>query len=756
MSHRVPQSDLTESQQQAVEHFEGPLLVLAGPGSGKTRVITRRIVRLIERGVDPREILAITFTNKAAREMAERVALLLPGSRVWVTTFHRFGARLLRQHAEAVGLRRNFTIYDSTDQKQLIRQIIGDLDHDAVKNSPGQVASRISLIKNRLILPEEFAQSVENSYQNISDRVVAQVYSEYRRALLASNAVDFDDLLLHVVMLLHENPDLRHRYDERFRFILVDEYQDTNLAQYSIVSALSQDHQNLCATGDPDQSIYGWRGADVSNILRFEQDYPQTTTVRLEQNFRSTKSILRSADSLIAHNLRRKQKSLITDNPEGRPVELLQAESAADEAEGIASFIREQVGEGNRRWGDFAILYRVNALSRRLEIACMRQGIPFQVAAGVAYYERAEVKDLLAYLRLVLNPSDQTSFRRVVNTPIRGIGKQTQAKLLRFAEVEKLTPLEAAAQADRIPKLSKRAVFALKRFSDLMNEFSLSDSGSVEGLLTRIIERTGYARQWEDSRMEEDVQRRSNVNELVAAARQYDETQDDEPSLEGFLETTSLVSDVDAVDPEAGRVTLMTMHAAKGLEFPVVFILGVEQNLIPHERSLKNNDPWELEEERRLLFVAMTRAREELYLTATRLRDIRGTLMPTIPSIFLNEMELVRSGLGREVEDDPRGRFEAAMAARRSAAPQGDTPPAKPEKPLLTTAASLLEGSAPPTDSGLTFTVGMLVRHPQKGLGTVVAANPVGTLRTVTVEFENGDRASFVTRKCPLQPVGVR
>jgi len=484
--------DLTPSQRVAVDHLDGPLLILAGPGSGKTRVITRRIARMIDRGVSAYEILAITFTNKAASEMQQRVADLLPRQRVWVSTFHKFCARILRRRAEAVGLQSNFTIFDTTDQRQLIRQILRELDIDAVACPPARIASRISRAKNHLMTADDFVGRYSELIGNHHDAVVARVFPRYQRELLKSNAVDFDDLLIHVVTLLTENPELRRTLDERFRYCLVDEYQDTNQAQYRIMRALSQDHPNLCVTGDPDQSIYGWRGAQIENILKFEADYPTATVVRLEQNFRSTKRILRAADNLIVHNHYRKEKRLVTDNPQGAPVELLTFADATQEADAIAQGIRRQLDSGTRQASDFAIIYRVNALSRMVELSLSRQGIGFQVAAGLAFYERAEVKDMLAYLRLIENPNDEIAFRRVVNTPRRGIGRTTLQRLSEWAATNGLGLLDAAGRAAEHPDLSKRAVTLLTSFSQMMTGIAQSAFGTVAELLERVIAETGY------------------------------------------------------------------------------------------------------------------------------------------------------------------------------------------------------------------------------------------------------------------------
>ncbi|MCH7688805.1 MAG: ATP-binding domain-containing protein, partial [Planctomycetes bacterium] len=520
--------------------------------------------------------------------------------------------------------------------------------------------------------------------------------------------------------------------------------------------------------GDPDQSIYGWRGAQIDNILRFERDYPNAVVVRLEQNFRSTKQILRAADSLIVHNVHRKAKSLVTENPEGEPIRLPLFEDGRQEADCIAAEIRSMVESGERTYSDFALFYRVNALSRELEQALARHRVPFQVASGVAFYQRAEVKDMLAYLRLVHNPADRTAFLRIVNTPRRSIGKTTQSRLAEWADAQGLTLLEAAAQAEEHPNFSKRSVKALQAFADFITEFSLADSGSVEALLQTIIGRTGYTLPWQDSLLEQDQQRLANVMELVTAARQYDEMFADDPTLEGFLEAAGLAGEVDNVDESAGQVILMTLHAAKGLEFPVVYLIGVEQNLIPHERAIQTDSLRDMEEERRLLFVGMTRAEERLVLTRTRMRNVRGRPLDSIPSDFLFEMNLEiddgfldQSGLQTEFGDEPDD-------------PESDDPSVHPEQPdclslenskpnengpgklpKLMTGADLLERTSESVDVPRGFSVGMQVRHPQYGLGKVVTVRGFAKRRTVSVEFDNDcGNKTFQISKCPLQPVG--
>lgn len=798
--------DLTVSQRQAVEHFEGPLLVVAGPGSGKTRVITRRIARLIERGVHPSEILAITFTNKAARVMSERVQALLPRSFVWVSTFHRFCARLLREHAAVVGLRSNYSIYDVSDQLSLLKEVLSDLDFDAAHFPPSKLLGRISKAKNDLISADDFAARHAGMVGTHIDAVVSRVYPAYQQRLLQANAVDFDDLLLHVSRMLVENEELRRSLDERYRFILVDEYQDTNRAQYQIVAALSQIEPNLCVTGDPDQSVYGWRGAQIENILRFEKDFPNVALVNLEENFRSTPEILATADQLIQHNTRRKAKCLIPTRPSGEPVQLRQYLDGQDEAASISAEIHSLVTSGKQNWSDFAIFYRVNSLSRSLETALSRWKIPYQVAGGVAFYERAEIKDVLAYLRLIENARDRVAFLRVVNAPARGVGKSSLTRFLQWVDAEGQELLDAARHSERVPGLSKKAAVGLRAFAALIDEFSQlaanpfgDDAGSTEfnfddienksaesapehgpvsTIVRAVLERTGYYRQFEGSIEEEDVQRKSNVDELLSSASLYDaqmaETEE-VATLGGFLETASLVQDVDSLSDDSGAVTLMTLHAAKGLEFPNVYLIGVEQNLIPHERSLRENDRLPLEEERRLLFVGITRAQERLVLTHTLRREMHGRTLSTITSDFIQELFVEKHSVneiefadessafdGFEPDPDPGDDHDEiavqhpdyATTFRRK---KGKTTKRKPPiNPHLTTGAALESGSREGVALPLGFAVGMQVRHPRYGLGTVVEVSGFSRMRTVTVEFNTESRReSFVAAKCPLQPVGL-
>ena len=746
-------SDLTSDQQRAVEHIQGPLLVLAGPGSGKTRVITRRIRHLLDSGISAANVLAITFTNKAAREMGQRVLKLAPDSNVEVSTFHSFCARLLRRYGNAVGLEPNFTILDQTDQRQLIRQILLESDFDPTTYKPSAVLSKISRLKNDMLTPEQFSMHLDERVGQPLDMIVSQVFPKYVKRLLDTNCADFDDLLTHVVHMLQDNPELSQTLDRRYKYILVDEYQDTNAAQYRIVAMMSQEHPNLCVTGDPDQSIYGWRGARIDNILRFEAEFSGTSVVRLNQNFRSTPQILSAADSLIGHNRRRKPRTLTTDNSTGPEVELLRLTDQDAEADFIAGDIAAKVQNEGRSYDDFAIFYRVNALSRQFELAFGRHHVPFQLSSGYAFYQRAEIKDLVAYLRLIENPSDETAFLRVINTPPRGIGEKTQQKLLRTSQEFGCSPIEAARNVDRL-SIKGAALKSVRRFVKMIDDLAESDTSEVTELLQRIIEVTGYVSDWLSPENEVDQQRISNVQELVNAARQYELHTDDESdvSLAGFLESCALVNDGDNLEQQSGNVTLMTLHAAKGLEFPVAYIVGIETGLLPHERSLSEGDSFRsIEEERRLLFVGMTRAKEELYLTETQTRMHRGNTRSTIRSPFLDEIEpQVRDLTGGQTVSDPvRSAKEKLREQLRNRSP---------DAPLITTAADLLNGTMKPAEIPSAeipggFEVGMLVRHPRYGRGTVTAIAGMSRRRTVTVKFNNDRIETFVANKSPLQPL---
>lgn len=748
---------LTPAQMEAVQHLDGPLLILAGPGSGKTRVVTHRIAYLLGQGVAASEILALTFTNKAADEMRQRLESLARRQPVWMGTFHRFCSRLLRQHAELVGLQENFSIYDTQDSHQALKLAIRDLNLELTHTSPESIAHAISWAKNELITAEHYQPRLGSSMGG----VVAQVYPAYQRRLLTANAVDFDDLLLHVATLLRENPELRRMLDERFRYILVDEYQDTNLAQYAIVRALSIDHPNLAVTGDPDQSIYGWRGANLSNILDFEKDYPNVRIVRLEQNYRSTPNILRVADQLIAHNCKRKEKRLYTDRPEGAAVRMAIYPTSRDETDDIARRIASDVHSGRRRLRDIAILYRVNALSRSIENSLRLHQLPYQIINGVEFYQRREIKDILAYLHLLNNPSHDAALLRVINTPPRKIGKKTVERLIEHSRQLRCPLLETARQAGLIATLTGPAAVAVAKFVSLVDRLSVLITRPLEELLKEVLVESGYHDWLAASESDDDQERLANIEELLTDAREFDEQNPEASGLEEFLEQKSLVADTDAWEDEADQVTLMTMHAAKGLEFPVVYIVAVEEGLIPHERSRENSD--KLEEERRLLFVGITRAAEELQLSLSQYRTFRGDRRPTISSQFLMElpraeMQLIEPADFRSDDFEADGPASFPWESDSFEADSNATAPTEAADDVDVHVDGMWdEPAAIPRRYPVNgFRLGMVVDHPDYGSGRIVGLSGAGQKRTATVDFfGDSGQHTFRLAHCPLVPTDL-
>ncbi len=711
---------LTEPQQAAVRHTDGPLLVLAGPGSGKTRVITRRAAFLARTVARPEQILAITFTNKAAAEMAERMARLGVGRGLTCSTFHAFCARLLRTYADRAGLNPNFSIFDEADQAAAMRSAVQRAGLSTENYSPARMLEAVGRCKNDMILPEECARTATD----FAGRAVAAIYEQYQAVLAAQNALDFDDLLVRAALLLGEDPRLRDALQERFRYVLVDEYQDTNHAQYLIARGLSLDHRNLCVTGDPDQSIYAWRGANIGNILRFEEDFPDARVIRLEQNYRSTPQILRAAGSVIRRNRGRKPLELWTSNADGPPVRVVQCESGEQEAAFVASEIRAHAEAGGT-FGQVAVFYRTNSLSRQIETALQQARISYQVARGVAFFQRREIKDVLAYLKLIVNPADAVALTRIINVPARGIGDATVAALLKQAEAAGRPALELAASPEEIPGIRAAAAARLRAFAGLIAEArATARQGSVRDTVEHVVRHSGLIAGWGRDESGEELE---NVQELIHAAGAFDRRRageadpgDRSEPLVDWLQEISLVSDVDAVDPQRGAVTLMTLHAAKGLEFDLVFITGVEHGLLPHERSLQQ--PGDLEEERRLLFVGMTRARRALTLTWARWREQRGALRRTSRSVFLKELPGEEVAWLKVGEDD-RTRY--------------DTP----------------AGEAEDRPSFRAWPAGAMVRHPEHGLGRLERVEPAGRQTRAVVRFMDGQMRSFVLEFSELQSV---
>ncbi|WP_018130292.1 DNA helicase PcrA [Effusibacillus pohliae] len=635
---------LNPEQRQAVETTEGPLLILAGAGSGKTSVMTRRIAYLMaHHHVQPWNILAITFTNKAAKEMNERVQKLVgeQAGDIWMSTFHSMCVKILRREAQRLGYESNFSILDTDDQMAAIKQCMLDLNYDMKKFDPAAIHWKISAAKNELIGPDQFRQRAGRS---LLDTAAANVYREYQYKLNSINALDFDDLIFKTVQLFEEQPDVLEAYQEKFRYIHVDEYQDTNRAQYKLVSLLAGKYRNLCVVGDSDQAIYRWRGADISNILNFERDYPDARVIKLEQNYRSTGTILDAANAVIRHNTRRKEKNLWSAKGKGEKISIYAALDQADEAAYVIAKIQEHVGKGGQ-FRDCTVLYRANAQSRALEEAFLQAAIPYKIIGGMTFYDRREIKDVMAYLKAISNPQDEISLLRIVNVPKRNIGEGTIKRLLDFAHDNDLTLLEAMGRAEEAD-LGVKATDAVKTFHLLMTDLHFLQEGlTVTEFVQEVLKRTGYREMYAISPKEEDQNRLENIDELLTVTRAFDRRR--RGTLADFLAETSLLSDADKeIGKKDNAVHMMTMHASKGLEFPVVFLVGAEESIFPHERSL--DTPEGIEEERNLCYVAITRAQEKLHITYCTERTIFGQVQMNEPSRFLTEIpeELVEKSGG--------------------------------------------------------------------------------------------------------------
>jgi DNA helicase-2/ATP-dependent DNA helicase PcrA len=707
-------ADLNPAQREAVLATEGPVLVIAGAGSGKTRVLTYRIVHLVKaNGVRPYEILAITFTNKAAGEMKSRLEGLVGGvaRTMWVMTFHAACGRILRREAPRLGLKSNFTIYDQADQVRLVKNCLEELDKDPKRFAPRGIHSQISAAKNQLVSPDEYAARVASFY----DQTVADVYGLYQRRLHASNALDFDDMLMLTVEVLERFPEAAERWQKSFRYVLVDEYQDTNHAQYRLLQLLADKHKNVFAVGDPDQSIYAFRGADIRNVLEFEQDFKGAQVIPLEQNYRSTNRILHAANALIGHNRERKPKTLFSELGEGDPVRVVEVEDEHAEARFVAAEIARLVESG---WSgaEIAVFYRTNAQSRVLEDILVRQDIAYQVIGGPKFYERAEVKDAIAYLQTIDNPADAVSLARIANRPRRGVGDTTMGRLAAFADAQGITLRDALSRADEAgcSGAPSRAVAKLAVLLD-----SLADAApelSVPDLVERMLEESGMLEALRAERTVEAQGRMENLGELLGVAGEYAATAE-EPSLSDFLQGISLVSDQDELAEEGGRVTLMTLHNAKGLEFRAVFLVGMEEGVFPHARSLEEQG---LEEERRLAYVGITRARERLTLTHASARSLWGSRSYNLPSRFVDEL--------------PQDEIERDRLRPTSWTGYG-APTVTPKR----------EADLPALSTGDT------VRHSTLGEGVVLAIEPDGV---VTVRFaDDGAERRLMLEYAPLERV---
>lgn len=794
---------LTAPQREAATTIDGPLLVLAGAGSGKTRTITRRIAYMVACGIPAWNILAITFTNKAAGEMRERVNALLGGEGrrargVTVATFHALCARILREYAEAAGLDRNFTIFDTADQAKLVKQAVKDCALNVDNFQPSAVLSAISSAKNKLQTPQVFAANAAAFFE----KNVARVYVRYEGLLRENKGVDFDDLLLKTALLLRDNKDVRTKLEERYQYILIDEYQDTNHAQFLIAHMLAMHHKNICATGDPDQSIYGWRGANLNNILEFEQFYPNAKTVLLEQNYRSTKIILQAASALIAHNTKRKKKDLWTENETGPKITVLETNDEHEEAAEVVRRLRESHDREGLKWDQFAIFYRVNSLSRVLEDALMKSGIPYQIARGTEFYARKEIKDIIAYLKVVSNAGDNVSFERIINVPPRGLGDTSLTKLSTFAAQREITLMDACAVADRAEGMTPRAANACRKLAELFGQWrtlvapsasspaepagedplfdvslaqaindseeyvpdieeaegasgeaGVSDStegkpsflipGGVRGLVERVYKESGLEAELRKKEDDPDHEKAANIEELINVAAEFDRSHT-RGSLNDFLEQVTLASDVDKIKDAGGAVTLMTLHAAKGLEFPWVAMVGMEDGLIPHARAIGfTSGPDEMEEERRLAFVGITRAMKKLTLSHARYRMVRGETLRTVASQFLKEIpgecleEIDLTGGGDEEPGSLGYRDEGSYARRAQQQRQRES----------------VEQRAEAQDMTGEFRRGILVRHPQFGLGRIEEITSAGTMTRAVVQFQGAGRKTLILQYARLERV---
>jgi DNA helicase-2/ATP-dependent DNA helicase PcrA len=700
---------LTPSQKKAVYHKDGPLLVIAGPGSGKTRVITYRIAALIDSGVRPCNICAITFTNKAAEQMRQRAFALGTSAGAHISTFHSLCVRILRQYADKAGINPTFSVYDESDQARCIKQAVKDCRLDATNFSPARMLDAISTLKNKLIDAETFRNETDDFFTS----KLAEIYLAYQSILNERNGLDFDDLLMKTAFLLQDCPDVCTELNDLFKFLLIDEYQDTNHAQYMIAKALVSQHNNICATGDPDQSIYRWRGADIHNILDFEHDWPDATIVRLEENFRSAQDILADADALISYNRNRKEKRLVPTKSDSGDVVLTAYENENEEAHAVVRQIK-QLNEKGVSFKDIAVFYRVNSMSRVLEEAFIHNKIPYQIVRGVEFYRRKEIRDLLAYLKVLVNPQDEIALLRIINNPARGIGKITIDRVRAYATHNKTSFFGALEKAKHIKTISNAAQSKLTVFMNMLEQFKKDISGPVALLAERVFNESGLAQSLRSAGPEGQTAL-ENVSELINAAAQYDQMAE-EPSLLDYIQQISLFSDTDAYDASSESVALMTLHAAKGLEFDDVFIVGLEEGLLPHERTDTTENEEEMEEERRLLFVGMTRAKTGLYMSFSRYRTVRGQMLRTIPSRFLLEV-------GREItgqtEDNELNDYDGQYYKQ----------------------------------SESQYLPGQLVRHKSFGLGRIRKFVDMGKNSVVVVRFNTGQTKSLMVQYANLSKV---
>lgn len=733
---------LNPQQAEAVINTEGPMLIMAGAGSGKTKVLTCRVANLLQKGVRPYRILAITFTNKAAAEMRERVNNMSgPAAKdVWLFTFHAFCARFLRMEIDKLpGYGGNFAIYDTADSQNLIKQILKEMNLDDKRFQPSGILSRISNAKNALQDAAAFARQAGDFYE----QKVADIYSRYEQKLQLNNALDFDDLLMLSIKLLQENKEVREKYQDRFDYLLVDEYQDTNHAQYLLTKFLAAKHRNICVVGDADQSIYGWRGADIQNILDFEKDYPDAKVIKLEQNYRSTQIILDAANAVIENNTGRKPKNLWTENKSGADIIYFQAVDERDEARFVIEQLQNLQRTANKKLGDMAILYRTNTQSRIFEEMLIKSGISYNMVGGLKFYERKEIKDIIAYLRVIFNPADSLSLLRIINVPKRGIGDASLAKIQAYAAANNVSLFEAVSNAAAIDGLSSRFVSKLDDLAGIIFELmNLANEAPVEDLIDRVLRDTGYLEELENERTPQAQSRIDNLHELISVAQEF-AASEEENNLENFLAHVALVSDIDDTELGEDAITLMTLHSSKGLEFPVVFLVGMEEGLFPHARTLM--DETEIEEERRLCYVGITRAKEKLFLSSTKMRTIYGNTVTYPPSRFLQEIpaRLVKT-IKRQERFNALENFKQ-VSEKYSARPQKPASTFNPHSFMPQKPAAAAGGT------GTRFNTGDRVSHSKWGEGMVVSVKDSPDGQEVKVAFAGAGVRSLLTKYAVLK-----
>lgn len=733
---------LNLQQAEAVINTEGPMLIMAGAGSGKTKVLTCRVANLLQKGVRPYRILAITFTNKAAAEMRERVNNMSgPAAKdVWLFTFHAFCARFLRMEIDKLpGYGGNFAIYDTADSQNLIKQILKEMNLDDKRFQPSGILSRISNAKNALQDAAAFARQAGDFYE----QKVADIYSRYEQKLQLNNALDFDDLLMLSIKLLQENKEVREKYQDRFDYLLVDEYQDTNHAQYLLTKFLAAKHRNICVVGDADQSIYGWRGADIQNILDFEKDYPDAKVIKLEQNYRSTQIILDAANAVIENNTGRKPKNLWTENKSGADIIYFQAVDERDEARFVIEQLQNLQRTENKKLGDMAILYRTNTQSRIFEEMLIKSGISYNMVGGLKFYERKEIKDIIAYLRVIFNPADSLSLLRIINVPKRGIGDASLAKIQAYAAANNVSLFEAVSNAAAIDGLSSRFVSKLDDLAGIIFELmNLANEAPVEDLIDRVLRDTGYLEELENERTPQAQSRIDNLHELISVAQEF-AASEEENNLENFLAHVALVSDIDDTELGEDAITLMTLHSSKGLEFPVVFLVGMEEGLFPHARTLM--DETEIEEERRLCYVGITRAKEKLFLSSTKMRTIYGNTVTYPPSRFLQEIP------ARLVKTIKRQERFSALENFKQVSEKYSARPQKPASTFNPHSFMPQKPAAAAGGTGTRFNTGDRVSHSKWGEGMVVSVKDSPDGQEVKVAFAGAGVRSLLTKYAVLK-----